>query len=506
MVKKKEIIIFSIVAIICISIFSIALAQKQLQNDTFYTIKIGEHIASTKTIDMKDPFSWHENLTYTYPHWLYDLGIYLIYNMGFNINGIDGGMLAIYISTCLLTTILGLLIYFTNVKVNKNRVISFFLTMITIYLMRTFLAARAQLATYILFVLEIYFIERFLERKKLRYGIILFAIATLIANLHAAVWYMFFIITLPYFVEYIIVVILERFNKFKGKITKIEFVKRDNVKWLLLIIVICMLAGLLTPQNTYEPYTHIIKLMQGNTTKNISEHKPIVLIESKETLIYIVIIIGFLIFTKAKITLKDLFMLGGLMLMTLISRRQRSMLFIIGIYSVINILNMYLNTKKENFNIEATKIISKYYSVISILMITLSFGFNFYGNKNKIDYINQNKYPVRAAQYILQELDVENIRLFNGYNYGSYLLFKNIPVFIDSRCDLYTPEFNDKDIFMDTHNITNLLTNYDAKFNEYKITHIITEINSRLDMVLSMDEKYRNIYIDSKFCIYEKIK
>ena len=99
--KKK----FNIIAIICIIIFCITISPKTLQNDTFYTIKIGEHITETGTVDMKDPFSWHEDLKYTYPHWLYDTGIYLIYNVGENIatnmgiNAETGGMTAIYIST-----------------------------------------------------------------------------------------------------------------------------------------------------------------------------------------------------------------------------------------------------------------------------------------------------------------------------------------------------------------------------------------------------------------------
>ena len=39
----KENIIFNIIAILCISIFCASLAPKVLQNDTFYTIKIGEY-------------------------------------------------------------------------------------------------------------------------------------------------------------------------------------------------------------------------------------------------------------------------------------------------------------------------------------------------------------------------------------------------------------------------------------------------------------------------------
>lgn len=35
---------FHILAVICIVIFCIAISPKELQNDTFYTIKIGEYI------------------------------------------------------------------------------------------------------------------------------------------------------------------------------------------------------------------------------------------------------------------------------------------------------------------------------------------------------------------------------------------------------------------------------------------------------------------------------
>ena len=71
---------FNILAIICIIIFCFALTPKVLQNDTFYTIRIGESIVNNG-IDMQDHFSWHKDLPYTYPHWAYDTGIYLIYHL-----------------------------------------------------------------------------------------------------------------------------------------------------------------------------------------------------------------------------------------------------------------------------------------------------------------------------------------------------------------------------------------------------------------------------------------
>ena len=42
--KKHKETIFMIIAIICIIIFGTAMAPVELQNDTFYTIKIGQHI------------------------------------------------------------------------------------------------------------------------------------------------------------------------------------------------------------------------------------------------------------------------------------------------------------------------------------------------------------------------------------------------------------------------------------------------------------------------------
>lgn len=74
---KKTRIKFNILAIICIIIFAFGITQKTLQNDTYYTISIGQYIVENG-IDRVDHFSWSD-LAYTYPHWLYDVLMYLVY-------------------------------------------------------------------------------------------------------------------------------------------------------------------------------------------------------------------------------------------------------------------------------------------------------------------------------------------------------------------------------------------------------------------------------------------
>ena len=108
-----------------------------------------------------DHFSWHENLPYMYPHWLYDVIISLIYDF-------CGGYTGIYISTIILSITMGILLYFTNKKISKNQVISFVITLGQMELMKAYIAARAQLVTYILFILQIYssnIINRKIPRK-----------------------------------------------------------------------------------------------------------------------------------------------------------------------------------------------------------------------------------------------------------------------------------------------------------------------------------------------------
>lgn len=568
-IDKKTKKRFNIIAIICIVVFCITISPKTLQNDTFYTIKIGEHITETKTIDMEDQFSWHKDLKYTYPHWLYDTGIYLIYNAGENIatnigiNAETGGMTAIYISTMILASILGILIYKTNVKINKNHIVSFFLTLGVIYLLRNFIAARAQLVSYILFTLEILFIEQFLNTKNKRYAIGLFIIATLIANCHAAVWYLFFILALPYIGEALLIKLMESNlsfrtkriitnyrtkkleNKFKnvqdenkknkisdiikklksqkeeldGKIIRgslaikkmqekslrIKIERRANIKWLILVLVICLFSGLLTPQTSFEPYTHMIKLLSGNTTASISEHLPIVLIDSIDALIILTIILAFLIFTDTKVTLKDLFMLCGLTILMLVSRRQASILALIGVYSLNRIITDFINKyDKEGIENKIIKELVKPYGTLVISLVLILCGITFYRPKIDDKYVNDALYPVQASEFILNNLNVDDIRLYNNYNFGSYLLYKDIPVFIDSRCDLYSPEFNEKDIFYDALNIASLGVYYEDKFEEYGITHIITNADSKLKMLLEKDNNYTDIYQDDYFWIFQR--
>ena len=79
---------------------------------------------------------------------------------------------------------LGISIYFVLSKISKNNLISFFVTLLIMFLGKHYITARAQLVTFILFVWTMYFIEAFLDTKKKRYAIGLILIPIAIANIH----------------------------------------------------------------------------------------------------------------------------------------------------------------------------------------------------------------------------------------------------------------------------------------------------------------------------------
>lgn len=549
--RKKFNINFTIVAIILIAIFCVCITPRTLQNDTFYSIKIGELIKNNG-IDMMDHFSWHENLSYTYPHWLYDFLTYFIYLMA--------GFKSIYIVTCILSALLGISVFFVNSKTTKSKPISFIITIGVMYALKPYIAARAQLVTFILFIWELYCIERFIENKKIRYAITLVIISTLIANLHVATWPFFFILFLPYIAEYIISVVsdiviykktkklvikhkmkvaqknnnIERIKELQIKLNELEeknekikqkrkdtnknsykilLNKNDNVKFLIIVMVICAFTGLLTPTGD-TPYTYLYKTMKGNTTENISEHQPLTLINNTEAICTLVILISILTFTKTKIKLSDLFFVGGLCYLMFSSRRQFSMLVLIGSV-VLGRLIVDMITRYSKNGLKDVDDVVKNNLVLVLLTILMGiFSYNSIKPVLNDKFVSEKSYPVSACDFILENIDLGTAKFYNEYNYGSYMLFRGIPVFIDSRADLYAPEFNGvkgkdgkyegQDIFSDYINTSNISKYYENTFNTYGITHVILYKNSKLNIFLSRSDRYKELYSDKKFVIYER--
>ena len=472
--KKYLIISVIIIITLCICVTPIA-----FQNDTFYTIKIGDYIIH-HGIDMQDHFSMH-TLPYTYPHWLYDCIIYLIYTIS--------GLSSLYIFNILCFITIILLIFFFNYKNNTNKFISLIFAILSILTLSSYIATRAQVISYIIFILEYILINNYLNNPKKRYLIGLVILSSLLCNMHVAVWPFYFIIFLPFLVEKIIAKLFKNPKLFKC----IEINDYSHIKYLFITMLICIIPGFLTPIND-TPFTYLINTFQGSSQEFIKEHLPPGLLEQIILGTYSIVIIILIILGKIK--LHNLFLIMGLSVMALTSNRHIA-LYTIFIFPIIAIL---IDNIFNKYKIKVDKYILKYScSNIGIMIICcillMILTFTIYNNKDKV-FVEPDFYPVEATKFIKENLDYKNISLLNEYNYGSYLIFNDIPVFIDSRADLYTIEFN---------NTKNILTEYMNNnfyqiINDYNISPIIASKDNNLYSYAKTLYDFHLIYEDLALC------
>ena len=100
---KKEIFIF----IVLIIIFSMSIAPKTFQNDTFFTIAVGEKILE-QGIYTDETFTWHEGLKYENVRWLFDILITKIYQIS--------DFFGIYLFVMTMSAIIGITLFYVFLK------------------------------------------------------------------------------------------------------------------------------------------------------------------------------------------------------------------------------------------------------------------------------------------------------------------------------------------------------------------------------------------------------
>ena len=484
------------ILLLWIFIFAVGLISKTFQNDTFYTIKIGKLIMENG-IDMLDHFSFH-SLLYTYPHWLYDVFIYLIYSFS--------GYTGIYISSIIIFLILLYVVFKCSYKITDSLSISTFVSIMCSLAVSGFVTARAQSITFILFALEILFIEEFIKTNKKRYGIGLLVISLIICNVHVAVWPFYYILFLPYIAEWFIGFVLKKVkkdNKFL-KYLKNKFIVDDNIniKPLLIIIFLSLLTGLLTPIGD-TPYTYLIKTMMGNSQKYIKEHQMITLKDG----IFAIVIVAETLFLAffSKIKLRDLLLVLGISFMAFMSVRHLSLLAVIGSICFARTFSIF--TSGFNYDVDeyVFKFLSEKFVIIFSFVLVTAFSIFMLNYQNSKAFIDEELYPLKTTNYIKENIDYQNKHIFNEYTFGSYLLLNDIPVFIDSRADLYTKEFSglSYDIFDDYMSINK--NNYEDIFTFYDIAYILTYKKEKLNSLLKYDKNYKKIYDDKYFILYERL-
>jgi len=469
---------FILLAIVIV--FIISLCPKFMQNDTFWSIKVGEKLVNEGVWEIDD-FSMHSGLKYIAHHFLTDVGIYWVYQIG--------GFQALYVMLIILTIIMAALLYILNKEICNNRLLSYFFLILQLILMQEFLAVRAQMISYILFIIEIILLEKSRKKDKKWYYVLLGIIPILLANFHMGVIPFYFILLGVYGLDALKIKFL--WIKTDTKPDKKRFKK------LLILGLIGLITIFINPygiDGVIYPFKTI-----GNEFINgfIAEFQPFALTTTWTlyVVIYLFVVIITFMCNKSRVLLKDILLIFGTLFMTFTAYRYIGLFIICSAVILKYIKNILKEMKLEKLDIYA-------FSVAVVFCLVMISGNNFVYKTN--EYVVEELAPKKAIQVVKDNMTEDTI-LFNVYEWGGYLMLNDITVYIDSRCDLYTQEYNEHtSVAKDYETLIYGKKNYKEVLDKYDFNMLLVETDSVLATLLSTTESYKEIYKDDVAIVYVK--
>ena len=488
----KRIYIFIIAILLCIGAF--CYTNKEMQNDVYFTIPTGNYILENG-IDEEEPLTYHNNLKYTKLRYGFDIVVAEIYNH-FDFDGL-------YVFSLIITMTITLSLFYITYKIAKSPTISAILVMIVLLNVCDTFTVRAQIISYLIYTWAFYFMYMLWETKQRKYSIALIILSILLLMFHSSVWILYPVLFLPFVID-----------AFAGQIFNKAPLKEFNSLFVTFIAVI--ITGLLTPLKL-SPYTYPFMSIGSVAKEIIAELQFIPSWPFYIILLYVGIILLSSFFIKKNWLV---LMSYGMLCFSMIALRNYFItLYILTI--IIAICVKFINDKLIN---------KKYYQVICkipiIVFACLSVVFLFKCHENfsikvaDVDYVSKSLYPVKAVEFIKQNIDYKNANFYTELDWGSYLEFCGLKAFIDSRTEVFCEEFSNGTILKDWWNFSNkkdkTIDDFDLLDNKYNFSYVLCSISPNItgdeedesislyDILIS-NMNYKLIFKDENFALFEQV-
>jgi len=487
--NKKKISSFLVDSLIYITILSFCFLfiNKILDSDLFFDLRSAEDILQYG-LDFKDHMSMFNGFTYLYHHWLYDLIIFPIFKLG--------SYQLLFLFIVLIFFAFSLLAYKIINNRTNNKIVSLITTIVLIFIVGNQFNPRVKSLNYLLMLVEYFTIYKLYETGKIKYSIISILTSILLVNIHFPLWLLVPIFYLPYLAQLIVNYLKKKFNiKLLDK--KIEFVECNNTKTFIITFILILLTCLISPYGML-PYVFPFELLSeyNSVYSFIPEMKHVVIGFDHNTykILFCFILFIIMIISKKKIKLSDLFYLLGLAIFGL--QVYRNLPYFL-MYSIIIIAcTLFKNFKFKKIRLPNIKI--KYNPIIVILIICeiifIGLILEAMDFKNYHYGIDNGGEPIILADYITDNLDYKNLKFYNEFSQGSYLAYRGIPTFIDTRVEVFIKKFNKKeDVIRYYYN-----DSPEELLRRYKFDYIITYYNSDMYNYV-VNNNYEEVYNEYKY-------
>ena len=465
--KKKKLVLFFTIFVISMALF--LLSFMRLEGDYFWHIKAGKYMVNHGVLK-KDVFSWYLNGKYWMSHeWLFEIILYC-FKVIFR-----GYHLLAYGFVCI--TSLLLILFFAN-KENylKNTIIGM-LWVIFAVILATFMQGRPHLISYNLLALTIWFLYDNYKNPDSKLIYFLPVVSIVWANVHGGSSNLSYLFCFMF-----LIVGLFNINFTKLEMKRIS--KKQALKYLIIALA-CMLCININIHG-FKMFVYPYQNMLDKTMLNsIMEWQPTDLSNPAHYLyLLLVAVILFIMISnkKKKINLIDLSLFAVALVLGLKSVRFWGYIYIIMSFVIFNYIEdeELLNKPKRDL------------IVMSIILLSMAcLNYKFLNHKLQRIHLNDE-----VIEIIKKE---QPKRLFNMYDYGGELIYHDIPVFIDSRADLYS-KYN----YSDYLNISNLTKNFSSLMEKYDFDYYLVDNKFAINGYLASDFDYTVIYKDENVSLYKK--
>lgn len=449
--KNKKVILlmacFCFIALIC--------TRSMVDYDFWFHYDCGRYIVTTGQIPTTAIGSWYgleNNLPWISHEWLFGLLVYYIAELiGINALPFIAGLSMASICT---------LIIASNIKKEINYpFMTFIITMLFSFTCIGGSVIRPQLFLYLFTILLYFILDKELENPS-NEVLWLVPLTVLWVNLHGGSYILLFFFSGLFFL----------LDLFKFKLGRLSFkgaerethLKRFGILFVCLFLVSFNAHGL-------SMYNYpFVNMSDSVMLQTISEWQPLNL--NNGQLIFLLIpAIYFIMILVSKQELKGHEVLFAVILLGMSLKAVRFSIQLNMISTLLIFKHIDMKEKKTQFA----------YLIIFPLIIIGSI-FMYITNASKIYYEPFDTTILPSENLIVTIKEDQPERLYNHYNAGGYLLYNNIPTFIDGRADIYS-NYNTLDFFT----ITDCKFKFEDKLKEYNFDGFLVMKNENLYTYLS---------------------
>ncbi len=209
-----------------------------------------------------------------------------------------------------------------------------------------------------------------------------------------------------------------------------------------------------------------------------------------------------LIFTQERPSWDELLLFGGTAAAGLLSARNiplfaivsapiigRHLLSSLGGTAVYPLLSGEKQTPPPSPAMKALNGVILAVAVLGVLLWTVD---KIGGNETAV----AERYPVQAVDY-LEANGLADAPGYNSYNWGGYLIWRGLPVFVDGRADVYGDPF----LFYYLKSFE-VRKDWQAPLAEYDVQYVLMEAGTPLTTLLQSSDQWREVYADKQAQIF----